>query len=228
MRGFDKEAINSQLLLGLPFVEGTGIITQDIAKPHHPVALTNTPTWTTLASGLQVLDFNAAIPEFLESPTVSTADLDFTSGDFSVAIWAYIDSLADIRELFCRGLTTNDGWRIFIMDDGRLGIQTNQAAAAQTSLSAVGEITINNWGLLSASRSGTRGRVYKNGQDVTVTAPNHINPLTSARKLHVGIYDTEAHNPFDGKMWNPRIWGRKLEPWEHMALFNAERQLFGV
>jgi len=228
MRSFDKESINLQLLLGLPFLEGTGTVTQDIAKAYHPVALTGVPSWATLASGLQVLDFNSATPDFLQSPAADTVDLDFTSGDFSMAVWVYIDSLADIREIINRGRATTDGWRFFIQTDGRFGIQTNQAAAGQTSSSSAGEIVINNWYLIGASRSGASGRVYKHGQDMTVTAANHVNPLTSARKLLIGVYETEAHNPHDGKMWNPRIWGRKLEPWEHLALFNAERHLFGV
>jgi len=50
-----------------------------------------------------VLDFNAAVPEFLECPAASTVDLDFTIVDFSLAIWVYVNDFSANRALFFRG-----------------------------------------------------------------------------------------------------------------------------
>jgi hypothetical protein len=97
------------------------------------------------------------------------------------------------------------------------------------SLSGVDILTINIWHLCGFSRSGTSVRIYMDGIDVTVTADSHANPASSAaNNLYVGIYNDAAATPFDGYLWNPRIWGRALSPWEHRAIFDAERSLFGV
>ncbi len=83
---YDDAPINRGMLLDLPFREATGIITQDVAKPHHPVTLVNTPTWASLASGLSVLDLDGST-EYLQSLNADTADLGFTTGDYSVSAW---------------------------------------------------------------------------------------------------------------------------------------------
>ncbi len=74
---YDNLGINREILLDLPFREGTGVITHDVAKPHHPITLVNTPTWTTLDSGFQVLTLNGT-NEYLQCLAASCADLDFT------------------------------------------------------------------------------------------------------------------------------------------------------
>ena len=53
MKGYDNIPENEDLLLDLPFYEGTGAITQDQAKPHHQdVILKNSPLWmATLPDG---------------------------------------------------------------------------------------------------------------------------------------------------------------------------------
>ena len=84
--GFDKMTSNHELLMSLPFREGTGAITQDWAKPTREVDLINAPTWTPIASGLPVMAFNG-VDQYLECDTLETADLDFTIEDYSLVGW---------------------------------------------------------------------------------------------------------------------------------------------
>lgn len=87
--GFDKSAINAGLLLDLTLSEATGTVVLDRAKPRHPIVMINSPTWSKLSSGLGVNTLNGT-NQWLECAAVSCADLNFTSGDFSAAIWVTI------------------------------------------------------------------------------------------------------------------------------------------
>ncbi|GAI70390.1 unnamed protein product, partial [marine sediment metagenome] len=43
--------------------------------------------------------------------------------------------------------------------------------------SNIGDILVGNWYLIGATRSGTTGRVYRNGQDVTASPQAHADIL---------------------------------------------------
>jgi len=236
--GFDNDPLNYQLLLSLTFEEMVGTITHDRAKPaigagavmelHHTCVLNGVPTWNQLGNGLPYLEFNPGNPDFLDCPAADTQDLDFTTEDFTLALWINVDDLTVDRYLMARGLLNNDGWLFYVNTNGAVYFFTNQAAANQDTSSANNAITTNSWCQLVITRSGGVVLLYKNGVDITDAAGAHVNPTTSARKLHIGIHNGEVNNPFDGKMWNPRIWARRLSPTEVMRLFVRERDLFGV
>lgn len=225
--GYDKVALNHGLLLDLPFDEAMGTIAHDRAKPHHELTLSGTPTWTQLASGLTVMEFGGG--DFLECPAASCTDLDFTTGDFTLAAWIkFTGSLSDI--IVCRGLFDADGWNwlIIFAIPCVIQFQTCQAGATQYTQGDIGDAK-NNWCLLGLSRSGANAIPYKNGVATTISfVGTHIDPVTSARKLHVGISDNEISYPFNGQMYRPRIWGRKLTTADWMNLFQTERHWFGV
>lgn len=230
MIGFDKLPINASLLLGLTLEEAIGTLTHDRAKPYHPMTLTGPPTWTQLANGLMVLDFDMWAANFLECPAALTTDLDFISEDFSVAVWINPETTNAARRLILRGDEwLGDGWDFHLWADNGFGIDTYTATAARYTHSAAGEISAGTWVLLGATRTGAACRVYKNGVDATEFADAHLNPTTADMKLHIGIENAEADNAFNGKMWYPRIWGgRKLEAEDMAYIFRTERHLFGV
>jgi hypothetical protein len=215
------------LWLWLPFNEGTGALANDRGIWRiTPFTLHGTPAWTQLASGIMVLDFNSAHPDWLDCPAVTSAKLDFTTGDFAMGAWAKIDD-AVTRYLLCRGLANTDGWALHVSNALRVGFSTHQAGATQATFSAAC-ITIGTWAFIGVSRSGAAVRTFVNGQDRTDVPDTHINPLTANRELHIGILDNEVTSPWDGQIWNPRIWGRYLQPWEWLEIFNMERHWFGV
>jgi len=228
VRGYDNTPVYVQCLLDIQMREGNGTLIRDWAKPEHPVTLHGTPTWAQLGNGLNYLDFDSTNPDWLDSPQAGTADLDFTTESFSLALWVDIDSLAAARALIIRGLLDTDGYEIYVETDGSIVFRTNQAAANQITTSAAGDIVINNWYQVILTRSGTDALIYLNGIDVTDTAGSHTDPLTSARELHIGILDDETNSPFEGQMWRPRMWGRQLSAVEAVQLFNYERDWLGV
>lgn len=226
MVGYDKYNLNHQKVLDLTFEEETGAIAYCRAQSGIVATLHGTPTWQQFINGLQYLDFDSTNPDWLDAPGADTAGLNFTAGDFSVGVWARLDDLSANRSLFCRGLLDTDGWHCQVLMNGSIVLFTNQAGGNQSSISSAGDIVITNWYLIGFSRDGASVRCFINGQDVTATVGTHTDPLTSARELHIGIYDNETGSPFEGAMHRPRAWSRALSRQEWLQLYNKERALF--
>ena len=227
-RGYDNYVLNQELLLDLQVSEGIGTNVQDWAKPHHVCTLTGAPTWAALGNGLAYLDFVSATPDYILSAAGATADLNFTSGDFSGAVWIRPD-VGGERELFSRGLASTDGWGFYYQSaTNALIFHTSQAAAMQSTIGRTGDVTVSVWQLASFSRDGATARVYLNGVETTTTYATHIDPLTSARGLYIGTTDAAAAGWYDGDMWRPRLWGRCLTAAEMASIFMAEHHLMGL
>ncbi len=230
MIGFDKYETNNLLYLHLPFNEGVDVIANDISKWQVPGTLSGgPPAWATYAvSGIPYLDFDGANPDWVEC-LAAAVHLDFTAGDFSYLVWAWTDDMSLDRTLMCRGLLDTDGYHCAVLIDGTIIFYTNQGAANQSSFSAPAAITTGNWNLIGFTRSGDSVRVFRQGVDITDTEGIHINPLTSARDLHIGIYDSEAANTaWHGHMQGPRMWGRQLSALQMKMIWEYERSWFGV
>ena len=222
MNSYDESAVNQGLLLDLQFREGTGTVTQDWAKPRHPITMIDDPVWTSI-SGLQVLDFIAP-SDYLSCAGASCADLNFTSGAFTLAVWMYPDT--GTRMVFCRGLFGADGW--YSQTSGtRWTITTIQPPAAYQYSESAEVFVTSYWHFGAITRSGTSARIYHNGIDKTTTVGTHVNPLTSARNLYIGQYDDNTMR-WDGLMYRPRIWNRALAPEEIFYIWQSERRLFNV
>jgi hypothetical protein len=236
-RGFDKEDLGKGLLLSLPMREATGtVLTQDVAKPHHLVTMIHSPVWTALANGLQVLDFDGNA-DYMECDGASCADLNFTTGDFSIACWCYWEGMtggvADI--LMGRYELSVSGWELYFDDSDplrTLNLRVHHAgdpAGDRTAGYSLGW-TKDTWWLVGVSRSGAYPLMYRNGAavEMTYSAGGIANPSTCAEDLVIGVRYTKNVNFYDGKLWNPRIWGRSLSATEWAELFNQERHLLGV
>jgi len=233
MKGFDKLAINNQLLLGLTFEEMTGVLAHDRAKPRHPLTLHGVPTWNSLGNGLPYLDFVPGNPDWLDCSAADTADLNFMAGDFSMAAWVYVDNwVAANRMVFCRGNGAPAGWYLYIADPGEIAFYTRQAGPGTQTSRSEDILVLSTWALIGVSRHLTSVRTYINGQDRTENAGNHVDPDTAALELHIGIANDEAANPFDGRMaggpCGPRIWGRCLSADDWACIFHMERGWLGV
>lgn len=235
MKGYDNLPFNHQIALDLPFREATGLITHDVAKPHHIATLTGPPTWGEIAlSGLGILNFNG-LAHYLEIPGADSQDLDFT-GDFTLAAWIYPVYGAFSMIVMCRNTTDGCGWCMYLYDNPTLGtllsLRTNQAGD-HTECYAAG-FPDSEWQLIGFTRdsAGLTATCYKNGAPLTTVFDGIplLDPIAcvAANKLLVGVQEGEAMNFYGGKMWRPRAWPRKLSLEEWMQIFEIERHWFGV
>ena len=227
---YDDLSINESILLDLPFREGTGTITQDVAKPHHPIDLINTPTWTALGSGLMTLNLNG-INEYLECDTADTGDLDFTSGDYSVGGWFnWADTVHDSQIIIARYEVSDSGWEVYLTESGALRYLTLRhhhlaGASLRTGAYSLGWAYGTNW-FFGISRSGTSAQFYRNGAAVTTTSDTLIDPETCSQDLVIGTRYTKDSNYISNMLWRPRVWGRALTADDWMNIYQLEKGWF--
>lgn len=226
-RGYDNIRHNMNLLLDLQVRKGTGTLPQDYAKPHHVCTMVGAPTWAQLGNGLTYVDFVTATTDHIISVAGVTGDLNFTTGDFSCAVWIRPD-IGGNRYLFVRGFIDADGWVFFYNTSEALVFGTYQFGAAQYTTGTADDVAVNTWVLAGMTRSGAMARIYVNGVETTSSYGTHVDPLTSARNLYIGCTDAVGAGWYDGDMWRPRIWARQLSEVGMRAVFESERHLFGV
>lgn len=235
MIGYDKLSLNHQILLDLPFREGTGIITHDVAKPHHIASLAgHAPVWGEVAlSGLGILEFNGT-SQYLEIPAADTQDLDFT-GDFTMATWIYPVYTSFPMCIIGRNKTNDCGWLMYLLIAVGLGntlsLRSNQTGS-RTGAWARG-FPDSEWQLVGFSvESATNSAIcYKDGAPlVTAIDGGILDPVAciATRRLLIGRQEPPVDDFYKGKMWRPRAWPRKLSATDWMQIFQYERHWFGV
>lgn len=184
-----------------------------------------TATWVQLPSGLWVLDFNSATPDYVTIPAAFT-QLDFTSQDFSLVARVNVDAFSALYSgIFERGATGTDGYVFRIRNNGEIRLWTSQTPVNQRSDSNVGVVTVGSWVTIGFSRNGASVRLYADGIDVTATPAVHIDPLTSARSAKIGIQDNLTGFPFDGKIALLQIYDYALSADEHNKAYASANYL---
>ncbi len=246
-RGYDKLSLNHGLVLGLPFREGSGTITHDEARFHRPLTL-NDPgagsfTWGNLATGIPYLQFTAAgggatDGVYIESPAADTADMDFTTGDYSIGGWINWSWNGFSSILIARYGTELDGWETFFDISGGLNTLTlrhHHASLGPNTMSACfsEDWTPGEWHFLGISRVG--GNLfpvhYRNARalEVTYEASGMLDPDSCNRDLVLGCRYTKDANWYLGMMWNKRVWaGRALSQEDWDLAFEMDHRYFGV
>jgi hypothetical protein len=229
-RGYDNGKVEQGCLLDLRFVEGTGGIgvrTHDWAKPHHLVTLVTAVTWTAAPSGLTVLDFNGTSDRLI-CLAAASADLAFTSGDFSGVVWVCPDAVGN-RYFMMKG-AAGTGWAFWLSGvTPFLCFTTEQAGPVYQTTVGGGQFVTSAWQLVGFSRSGVAARLYLNGLDCTSGPATHIDPASAAAgDFSIGSTVGGGAGWINGDMSRPRLWGCELTLDEHWAIFERERHLYNV
>lgn len=229
MSGYDNWRPNQMMVLDLQFRETTGTITRDFAKPYHdPATLIGTPAWAVLGNDLTYLSFDPTNPDRVVILAADCADIEFTSGSFSGACWIYPDAYGN--RYFMDKSSATAGWSFWVSGVAPyLAFTTANAGPATQTTYGGNNLQLSAWQFVGFTRSGASAQIYLNGRDATVTPAVHINPGTqTAIDLYIGTVVGAGAGWYDGRMWRPRIWERALAAWEMLAIYEAERDLFGV
>jgi len=237
LKGYDDKSINRGLLLDLQFREGAGTVTRDWARPEHVMAFNNAPTWAQLPSGRNYLLLDQTVPDYLSCSGADTADLDFTSEDFSVGCWVSINHIPGSFILYYlaqRGINNIEGWRFYAyMNNVGLfapgfTVDNNPAGGAAPTIAQEGYFFPNTWHLLIAAKDNWGVRFYIDGIDRTAFTTAR-DPASSNQPLHIGtsnLLRTSTSDLF--RIYRFRVWNRDLSASEVAKLFAMERHLFGV
>ena len=228
----DIVAVNSGLLLSLPFREGVGVITRDEGKPGHlGIDLNGPPTWASLVTGMGVLDFNGAT-DYIDCPAANCVYLNFIAGDYSLVGWVRYQVTGLSQIVFGRYGVDLDGWELYLYDiNNTLSLRHHHVSLAPTRTGCYSSgWTTGEWHLFGISRSGAYPEMYRNGVEVEVSydAGGLQDPDTCNRDLVIGCRYTKNANWYEGYMRGLRIWNRKLSAAEHRFIFDTEKHWFGV
>lgn len=229
MLGSDNYRPNQGLLLDLQFRETTGTLTADWAKPYHAGAtLTGAPAWAVLGNDLSYLSFDPGNPDRIIIAAAACTDLGFTATSFSGAMWIYPDAYGN-RYLYDKS-SAIAGWAFWVAGVSPYIAFTsaNAGPATQTTYGAAG-LALSAWQMVGFTRAGAVVEIYLNGRNVTTTPATHINPAASAAiDFTIGTIVGAGAGWYDGRMWRPRVFNRALAAWEMLAIYEGERNLFGV
>lgn len=228
---YDSIDYNQEMLLDLPLREGIGIVTMDVAKPHHVVNLINTPTWTALPSGLMTLNFDGTT-EYMECEGAVCTDLNFMSGDYSVGGWFnWADSIHDSQILIGRYEVSVSGWEVYLTEAGALrylSLRHHHAAGAtlRTGAFSLGWTYGTNWHF-GISRIGNTAYMYQNGVAVVTTSDVLIDPETSARDLVIGVRGvSKDSNYFKNMRGRIIVSGKALTAEEWLNMYKHQQRWY--
>ncbi len=206
---YDNISYNRRMLLDLPFREGIGIITQDVAKPHHPITLVNTPTWTALDSGKMAMELGGwGTSEYAQCLNAECADLGFTSSNFSIGGWfTWENTVEDSHILIGRYEVSVGGWEVYLTESGSLrylSLRVHHAGGAtvRTGAFSLGweYSTVHHFGI---SKIGDTAYFYRNGEPVATTSDVLIDPEATTQDLTIGIRYSKDANMLKGLV--PRL-----------------------
>ena len=228
---YDNLGYNNAIALDLPFREGIGELTHDVAKPHHPITMVNTPTWEPLTSGLMTMGFDGA-NEYLRAPNADTLDMDFMAGDYSLGGWLYWENGDDSQIVTGRYVIDVGGWELYLYDTGILTLRQHHAGTVvaghpRTSVYSVGW-TMDNWFMYGISRTGATAAHYRNGLALPTLASvgGLVDAETCAGWFVLGVRFSLNDNYFKGQRWRPRVWPRALSAREWHAIYEREKAWF--
>ncbi|GAG58557.1 unnamed protein product [marine sediment metagenome] len=229
---YDSISYNQEMLLDLPLREGIGTITQDVAKPHHPITLMNTPTWTQLANGLVVLTLNGT-NEYLQCLNADCVDLEFTTGDYSLWGWINWSSGDDSQIVIGRYAVDIGGWELYLYDDPNYYLTLRHHHAGGTALRSgcySGGWTQNTWYFVLVTRHGSTAQFYRgtptgNLQALTTTGSLE-DPEATTSDLVIGVRYSKDDNNFKNMIRRLRISGRALSFEEGVAAFKHEQRWY--
>ena len=212
-------------------LEATGEITHDESKNHIIATRHGTgtvPLWMQLSAGrygieLRNIRFGGAWigQQYLDAPAATTAALDFTTTDYSLAIWFYWGWVGYSAILFGKYAVDVSGWEVYLHQAG--GVETltvrHHHGGTRTATYSEGWVT-SQWHLWSYSRIGVAAYHYRDGELIPTIGPALQDPASSAADdLIIGKRYTGDMNYLSGRIYRPRAWSRALSADEHRLLY---------
>ena len=174
-------------------------------------------------------DFELTTSEYLSATAVASANLNFTSSNFSASFWWKPESLAAGTQpaFLCRGIYNAEGWYVqFRVDVDYIQVMLNTAATNTSFYSNTGLISAGTLYHIGIVRNGTTGYIYVNGIDRTSSSATLVNPVTSSESFYMGSYRSTTHY-VDGLLDEVIIWNVALTAAEVLQVKNINAYKYG-
>ena len=230
---YDSLALNENIELDLSMLEASGSYLHDESKNHSMATMHTaiaTPLWLQTSSGRFGIDLNRIYPlldlnQYYDIPAADCTNLNFTSTDYSLAIWFYWSDSGETSQVVMGKYVVSDrGWEVYLSEIGALRYMTvrhhHAAGASLRTASFSLDWVYNEWHLFSYSRIGTTGYHYRDGEPITTISDVLIDPeSTVGDDWRLGCRFTEDANWLKAKFHRPRAWSKALTADQHRLLF---------
>jgi len=232
---YDSLGINEDIELDFSMLEATGSITHDESKNHIIGTFHNGIIWQALAAGHYGVKMHELSSRYLDAPVADTAALNFTSGDYSLAVW--IDAahwIDDDMVAISRCAVNVRGWELYYHNfNNTMTLRHHHigGATTRTGCYSSGWIYDGDMHLFGVSRIGATSQHYRDGQPITTicSVGGLIDPATNAANdLTIGCRYSKDDHFWTGQLHRPRAWSRALTDDEHRMIFELERDWFGL
>jgi len=148
-------------------------------------------------------------------------NLNFTSGDYSLAMWFYWQWAGYSQILMGKYFVDASGWEAYLHFDGVNNTLTvrHHHGGTRTATYSLGWVQ-GAWHLWSYSRIGANGYHYRDGEPITTIGGPLQDPSSSiANDWRLGCRHTEDMNWLKARFHRPRAWSRALVEAEHRLLY---------
>ena len=174
-------------------INGQDAFFRDTKEFGKPFSLINGATYN---DSLKAIYFDG-VTDYLRSDMM----LNFTSEDFTLNIWFYLNSYVtyDVNQgpvMIWSGNWKSSGYYMQVDVAGYILFATNQPGVWQGSRTADGSCPLNTWMNVCITRSGPSVRIYINGVDSNTVSASHVNPTASGWPYYyLGSYFDNYNNP---------------------------------
>ncbi|QQS15436.1 MAG: LamG domain-containing protein [Candidatus Moraniibacteriota bacterium] len=209
--------------------DGTGTNATDSSGNGNTLAMTGSPSWVTGQIGPSALDFSGS-GQYLSIASPSSA-LDFTDGaSFTLTGWFNRDTFANDHTILSTksGQSTESDGYIAYIDDATdqliIRFDENGSTDART-FTSTSTFTATGWHsfALSWNESAPDAVLYIDGKpdgSGSGTVFASMGDLSNSNAFYIGA-ETDAGNPFDGKLDDIRIYGYALSAEQVKKLYNT-------
>ena len=226
---YDTIPLNREIQLDLSMLEATGLITHDESLNHSMATLHGTflnPFWLQTTPGTYGLNMNWIYPtfdseHFLDIPAADCVNLDFTTTDYSLAMWFNWTDTGLSQVMMGKYVVDSRGWEAYVTKIGAAESITvrHHHGGTRTATYSLGWV-VSEWHLWSYSRIGANAYHYRDGEPIaTIGGPLQDPNSTIADDFRIGCRYSENANWFKGRFHRPRAWSRALIADEHRLLF---------
>ena len=211
--------------------DGSGTNATDSSGNGNTLAMTGSPSWTTGNIGPYALDFSGS-GQYLSVADPASGVLDIRdSTDFSVTGWFNRDTFANDHTIVAKrnsSATNTDAGYIVWIDAAadKLNFTVGDGggtAGDQYTLASTSTFTATGWHQFTAVWDDSLGmQLYIDGKldNSTTSSTSSIGSLANAVAFRIGA-ESDAGNPFDGKLDDIRIYGYALSADQVKKIYNT-------
>ena len=222
---YDNLGLNDNIVLDWPMTEGIGSTLHDISKSGSTgTFIGDIAAWWPAEIGQPYYGMYLfrVWNMYINCPAADTANLNFTTGDYSLACWFNWTVNEYSQILMGKYVLNVSGWELYLTQSvggDYVSIRHNHAGgvATRTAMYSLGW-TENILHCFSMSRTGGTCQHYRNGVPVTTYdggVPLEDPDSSAANDLRCGVRYTEGSNFLNGYLGRPRAWSRALTADEH-------------